>query len=147
MIFDTTYKNKRINTEIEKHVGKPFGLLERFRMKGIGSQKFLIESSSDEIDTMVCRKHNLRHCNIELRNQGLIVRFRSMGNSFAWVIPYWQLNLYQNSGQLSIYGSGHHMKVVDAYGGQIDRAFLKKILELRAEILLQSYEQSGPNSY
>ena len=144
MIFDTTYQRRRVRAAITEVTGRPFNLFERIRLKGIGSQKLLVRSSSPEIEERVCRKFNLKHCNIELRRKGIIIRFGSFSQTFAWTIPYRELSVVRNCGQLTIYSKdGHFMSVTDAHGGKIDATFLNKMMQFKAEQDLRSYEEKG----
>lgn len=143
MIFDTTYRDKRKLLAIAEVCGEPYGFFEKMRMGGIGSQKFIVRSASPEIEEQVCQQFNLKHCNIELRKKGIVVRFGSFNRNFAWTIPYHHLNLVKNHAQLTIYSSSMFINVADAHGGQIDRTFLHKLLELKAEQVLRRYEDNG----
>ncbi|MDX1407390.1 MAG: hypothetical protein R3330_04635 [Saprospiraceae bacterium] len=143
VIYDTTYRDKRIQQEIDERAGKPFGFLQRLRMKGIGSPRMHIRSASPEIQERLCQKFNLKHCNLELRRRAVIVWFGSFARTFAWVIPYPELSMVKNGVQLTIYGGGHFMNVADAHGGQIDHEFFGKLLEFKAEQLLTSFEARG----
>ena len=141
MIFDTTFRDKRIETAITDLAGERFNLIQRWRIKGTGSQKFFVRSSSPEIDEKVCRKYQLKHCNIELRKQGVVLHFGSFARTFVWAIPYRQLDLEKNCSQITIYSGAHFMTIADAYGGAIDNQFLSKLHYLKAEQVLQSFEE------
>ncbi|MDX1479871.1 MAG: hypothetical protein R3301_19305 [Saprospiraceae bacterium] len=129
---------------INEMVGRPYGILDRLRMKGIGSQKLQIRSASPEIEERVCQKFNLKHCNVELRRSGLIVWFGSFARTFAWAIPYPDLQIVKNGTQLTIYGGGHFMNVADAHGGRFDETFFQKLVDYKAEQVLTTFEQRGP---
>ena len=48
MIVDLTYYNKELNAEIDSVIGGKFNLIERMKMKGIGSRRMIIENFSTE---------------------------------------------------------------------------------------------------
>ena len=102
MLLDVSYTDKSITRKVDTEVGKPFTLKERWAMKGIGSPKLFIVDTSVEIRNLLILDNNLDSCNIELRPKGIIVRFRSLLETFALVIPYYKLTIYK--GNLATYG-------------------------------------------
>ena len=76
-------------------VGPPFKLSQRWQLGGIGSPKLIISQSSIEIHNLLVLDHNTNSCNIELRPKGIIVRFRSLLETYALIIPYYKLQLYK----------------------------------------------------
>ena len=53
MLKNVSYNNPKQEDEINNFVGKPFSLIERLKMKGIGSGKLLIVSASKEIENLL----------------------------------------------------------------------------------------------
>ena len=49
MIYDTSYYDQKITRAINTAVGKPFSLKERFKLKGIGSSRLVINEVSKDI--------------------------------------------------------------------------------------------------
>lgn len=132
MLIDVTVPERRVRQEIATQVGEAYTLRERLQMKGIGSQTFRIVKASQQIHDLAGDTHQLRHSNIELRPDGIIVHFRSRAKSLAWVIPYWKLNLYMQDGDLSLYAGQHYMRLEDAHGGKIARTYVARLYELKA---------------
>ena len=94
-------------------MGKPFSLKERLVKGGIGSPKLVINQSSIDIHNLLVLDNNLNTCNLELRPKGIILRFRSILETYAMVIPYHKLNLYKGKAQeYSIYTDKQFVKVV-----------------------------------
>lgn len=133
MLYDVTVPDKKTAREIAASVGSAYALAERLRMGGIGSQKFNVTEASAEIFDLVGDTHRLRHANIELRESGIIVHFRSRARSMAWVIPYWRLSIQMNSGMLSLHAGRHFMRLADAHGGVIERKYVARLYELQAK--------------
>ena len=113
MLLNISYKDPKIKDQIEVAVGKPFSLKERWAKGGIGSSKLLISQCSIDIHNLLVLDNNLNSCNIELRPKGIILRFRSLLETYAFVIPYHKLNLYKGKAkEYSIYKDKQFVKVV-----------------------------------
>ncbi|MEN8789508.1 MAG: hypothetical protein ABF293_10350 [Flavobacteriaceae bacterium] len=134
MLVNVSYNNKEIIKKIDEAVGKPFKLKQRWAMGGIGSPKLEITTASVEIRNLLILDNNLNSCNIELRPKGIILRFRSLLETFALVIPFYKLSIYK--GDLGIYSvyRDHHFVKVKADSKAIQK-FFKKILDYKADNL------------
>ena len=132
MLLNVSYKDPEIKRAIENAVGKPFTLVERFKLGGIGSPKLRINSASLDIHNLLVLDNNLNTCNVELRPSGIIVRFRSLLETFALVIPYYKLSLYKGKAEeYSIYRDQYFIKV-KADQKNIHQ-FFKKVLSEKAD--------------
>ena len=113
MLLNVSYKDPKIKEKIDTAVGKPFTLKERWAKGGVGSSKLIISQTSIEIHNLLVLDNNRNTCNIELRPQGIILRFRSLLETYALVIPYYKLTLYKGKAQeYSIYKDKQFVKVV-----------------------------------
>ena len=113
MLLNVSYNEPKIKEKIEAAVGKPFSLKERWAKGGIGSSKLVIGQSSMDIHNLLVLDNNRNTCNIELRPKGIILRFRSLLETYALVIPYYKLTLYKGKAQeYSIYKDKQFVKVV-----------------------------------
>lgn len=132
MLLNVSYSDKKITEKIDSEVGKPFTLKERWSMGGIGSPRLFITETSIEIHNLLILDNNRNQCNIEMRPKGIIVRFRSLLETFALVIPYYKLTLYKGDlAKYSIYRDHHFIKVqADTKAVQ---KFFKKILDHKAD--------------
>lgn len=132
MLLNVSYNDKSITRKIDAEVGKPFPLKQRWAMKGIGSPKLFISETSVEIRNLLILDNNTDSCNIELRPKGIIVRFRSLLETFALVIPYYKLNIYK--GNLATYGvyKDHYFIRVQADTKAVQK-FFKKMLDYKAD--------------
>lgn len=132
MLVNVSYNNKEITRKVDKEVGKPFTLKERFALKGIGSPKLFITESSSGIRDLLLLDNNLDSCNIEMRPNGIIVRFRSLLETFALVIPYYKLTIYK--GDFAVYSifRDHHFIKVRSDTKAIQKYF-RKILDYKAD--------------
>src|SRR5690606_5621708 len=112
MLLNVSYNNPELIRKIDAEVGKPFPLMQRIKMNGVGSPKLFITSTSMEIYNLLILDNNRNVCNIEMRPKGIIVGFRSLLESFALVIPYYKLNIYKGKAEeYSIYRDHYFIKV------------------------------------
>jgi len=134
MLVNVSYNNRELTKKIDNEVGKPFTLKERWAMNGIGSPKLFITETSMEIRNLLLLDNNLKCCNVEMRPKGIIVRFRSLLETYALVIPYYKLSIYKSN--LAIYSifRDHYFIKVKSDTKAIQK-FFKKILNFKADNL------------
>ena len=132
MLVNVSYNNKEITRKIDGAVGKPFTLKERWALKGIGSPKLFVTETSIEIRNLLLLDTTTNSCNIEMRPNGIIVRFRSLLESFALVIPYYKLTFIK--GDFAVYSifKDHYFIKVKSDTKAIQRYF-KKILNYKTD--------------
>jgi hypothetical protein len=139
MLVNVSYNNKELTRKIDDEVGKPFLLKNRWAMGGIGSPKLFITESSIEIRNLLLLDNNLDSCNIELRPKGIIVRFRSLLETYALVIPYYKLSVYKGDFAIySIYRDHYFIKVRS--DTKAVQKFFKKMLDYKADTSPTSIE-------
>ena len=131
MLQNISYNNKKQRSEIDLLVGKPFTLLERLKLGGVGSPKLYVTSSSKEIDALYLLDHNDNTCNIELRPRGVILRFRSLLETYALIVPYYKLTLFKGTSDVYSVHAEHHKVSVSAQSETV-RIFFKKIQHQKA---------------
>ncbi|MCP9201500.1 hypothetical protein MKO06_16440 [Gramella sp. GC03-9] len=132
MLLNISYNRPAISERINNEVGKPFTLFERVKLKGTGSPKLQITSSSIDIHNLLVLDNNANVCNVEMRNRGIIVMFRSLLETYALIIPYFKLNLYKGKAEeYSIYMDHYFIKVKADTPGI--HKFFKKILDYKAD--------------
>ena len=132
MLVNVSYNNKELSRKVDAEVGKPFTLKERWEMGGIGSPKLFITETSIEIRNLLILDNNLDCCNIEIRPKGIIVRFRSLLETYALIIPYYKLRLYK--GGLAVYSiyRDHYFIKVKSDTKAIQK-FFKKLIDFKAD--------------
>mgnify|MGYP003329729686 FL=1 len=113
MLLNVSYNEPEVKKKIETDVGKPFSLKKRWAKGGIGSSKLLITQTSIDIHNLLILDNNRNTCNIELRPKGIILRFRSLLETYALIIPYYKLTLYKGKAkEYSIYKDKQFVKVM-----------------------------------
>ena len=132
MLLNVSYNDNTIREKIDAEVGKPFSLKERWSMGGIGSSKLFITHTSLNIHNLLVIDQNLNTCNVELRPQGIIVRFRSLLETYALVIPFYKLKIYKGKAkEYSIYKDESLIKILA--DSKAIHKFFSKINTLKAE--------------
>lgn len=132
MLLNVSYTDKKITGKIDREVGRPFTLRERFALGGIGSPKLQIKDTSIEIRNLLALDNNLNTCSVEMRPKGIIVRFRSLLETYALVIPYYKLTVYK--GELAVYSihkDHHYVKVLG--DTKAVRKYFKKLLNHKVD--------------
>ena len=132
MLVNVSYNNKEITQRVDDEVGKPFSLRQRLQMGGVGSPKLFITASSVEIRNLLILDNNLDSCNIEMRPKGIILRFRSLLETYALVIPFYKLSVYKGDvATYSVYRDHYFVKVkADTKAVQ---KFFKKLLDYKTD--------------
>ena len=133
MLANVSYNNKAQREAIDTSVGKPYPLLQRIKLGGVGSPKLFVTSSSKEIDALFLLDHNENSCNIELRPKGIILRFRSLLETYALVVPYYKLTLFKGSSDSYSVHFEHHKVSISAQS-EPTRVFFKKIQHQKVAI-------------
>ncbi|CAI8171084.1 MAG: Uncharacterised protein [Bacteroidota bacterium] len=131
MLQNVSYNNKKQRAEIDGLLGKPFTLLERLKLGGVGSPKLHVTASSKEIDALFLLDHNDNTCNVELRPKGIILRFRSLLETYALIVPYYKLTLFKGKSDVYSVHADHHKVSISSKSKPI-RLFFKKIQQQKA---------------
>ncbi|MDC7996031.1 hypothetical protein [Altibacter sp. HG106] len=133
MLLNVSYNNHQVVRKIEGEVGKPFSLKERIKRGGIGIGHLIITEASVTINNLLILDNNRNVCNIEMRPSGIIVGFRSLLESYAWVIPYHKLTLYKGEAELySIYRETQYVKVTARPSDKKIHRFMKNLSAAKA---------------
>ena len=119
--------------QIDGMVGKPYSLMDRLRMGGIGTPSYSIHESSAGIMVLLDLDHNTNHCKIELRPGGIIVGFRSILENYAWIVPCPRLSIFRSQGLVSLHAGEHFMRLLSMSQSKSHGAFIRRLIRLRAE--------------
>ncbi|MEO6348097.1 MAG: hypothetical protein ABIO60_09345 [Aquaticitalea sp.] len=127
MILDTTYSNKEHIELINDLVGKPFGLMQSIKMKGIGSKRMMIEKVSPNMKQYLNTVDDVNYANLELRPIGLLIRINKGLKNYTWIIPYYQLVIYKTDGS-SIHAQGRFIHFRNNITFKENKTFFDKLL-------------------
>lgn len=140
MLLNVSYNEPKIKKQIDDEVGAPFSLRERWKLGGIGSPKLIITHASIDIHNLLVLDNNLDSCNVELRPKGIVVRFRSILETYALVIPYYKLKIYKGKAQeYSMYKDHYCIKVAATEKNIHD--YFKKINTQKINVLPTRLEE------
>lgn len=128
MILNTSYTDKKNDKLINETVGKPFGLIQSIKMRGIGSKRMMIADVSPNMKHYLNRAAAVNYCNLELRPLGLLIRINKGLQNFTWVIPYYQLVIYHSDGS-SIHAQGKYIQFRKNTTFKENKAFFAKLLD------------------
>lgn len=132
MLLNDSYNHQEVNRQINESVGKSYGLIERLKMKGNGSPRIKISESSPEIERLLRLDNNTDWCYVELRPKGIIIRFRSLLETYALVIPYWKLVVYKtDSDRYTLYKDQFFVRIFIQTNNE--KAFVKRVMELKGQ--------------
>ena len=133
-LYNITYKNKETEKEINVEMGKPFGLIEKLKLGGIGSRRMIIENFSEDIKNLALKVSGIQYANIELRPNGIIVHINQGIYTHAWTIPYFRLSVF-NGDFFTIHGGGSHIQFNKEKSWKENKDFLQKIVKLKSEFV------------
>ena len=86
MIYNISYRDREIIREINNTIGKPFGVIERFKMKGIGSPRFILDTASEDVLKKLPSDESMVKISVELRPKGIIVHFKKFTEHYTWML-------------------------------------------------------------
>ena len=133
-LYNITYKNKETEKEINAEMGKPFGLIEKLRLGGIGSRRMIIENFSEDLKNLALKVSGIQYANIELRPNGVIIHINQGIYTHAWTIPYLRLSIF-NGDFFTIHGGGSHIQFNKEKSWKENKDFLQKIVKLKSEFV------------
>ncbi|MDD2985944.1 hypothetical protein [Flavobacterium sp.] len=133
MLVNTSYNEKKVKEAINDLVGKPFGFFENIKLKGIGSPRLDILKTSHEIDLLLSYDNNRNFCNIELRPKGIIIRFRSLLETYSLVIPFYKLVVFKPGNTYTFHIDNHFITIDYPQSKKDIVAFINKINRLKIE--------------
>lgn len=127
MIYDTTYSNPKIKESIDLEVGTAYPLFKRFKMNGVGSGRFIIEHTSNNLSGIKNEVSDINYANMELRPKGVLIHITKGLKRYAWALPYYKLVLFYSE-NFSIHGEGQFLKFKKGQNFKENMGFFKKVL-------------------
>ena len=128
MIFNSTYTDKEKELEVEKLIGKKYGLISSIRLNGIGSKRLIVQETSENLKKIIIQKSDLIYSNIEIRSGGVIVFIAEGLNRYSWVIPYYKLVIYKTP-NYSIHSDGNFIRFSNDLNIKENLKFFKKLIK------------------
>jgi len=128
MIFNSTYTDKEKELEVEKLIGKKYGLISSIRLNGVGSKRLIVQETSQNFKKIIIQKSDLIYSNIEIRPGGVIVYIAEGLNRYSWVIPYYKFVIYKTP-NYSIHSGGDFIRFSNDFNVKENLNFFKKLLK------------------
>lgn len=136
MIINTTYHNPEHKQIIADLVGDSFSLVQKLKMKGIGSKRMIIDDVSPNMKSMMNLVSDINYGSIELRPKGILVRITKGLKNFTWIIPYYQLVIYRTNGS-SLHAQGRFVHFRNSKTFKENKKFFDKLLDEKVEYDIQ----------
>lgn len=105
MILNTTHFNSEHKQIIADLVGSPFSLVQKLKLKGVGSKRMIVDEVSPNLQQVLNIVSDINYGNIELRPKGILIHITKGLKNFTWIIPYYHLVIYKINGS-SIHAQG-----------------------------------------
>ena len=105
MLIDTTHHNSEHKQIISDLVGKPYSLVQKLKLRGVGSKRMIVDEVSPNLQQVLNTVSDINYGNIELRPNGILVHITKGLKNFTWIIPYYHLVIYKINGT-SIHAQG-----------------------------------------
>ena len=128
MIINTTHLDKEKQDLINNLVGKPFSLWESLFLKNKGSHRMIIHNLSETFNKYFKNYNNLLYANIEIREEGIIIRISANLETISWIIPFYKLIIY-NTDYFSIYVDDNYIKFRKDKYYIINKEFINSLIE------------------
>lgn len=130
-LFSTKYDDKEVKKEIDSLVGKSYNMLKSMKLGGTGSHRMIINKTSHDFSFMLNESADIVYGSIEIRPKGIIFHVVKGGlKSWAWVIPYFKLNMYHCNG-LTVYSDTSFLQVLPHKFLTKNQKFVSKLVSIK----------------
>lgn len=126
MIINTTYTDKEAAKLIDSHLGEQFSILQRIKLKGIGSKRMIINDVGPKMKQYLNVVDDINYGNIELRPKGIVIHIHKKLTSFSWIVPYYKLHIY-TSAYFSIHADGNFIQFKKNKLFKENKTFIEKM--------------------
>lgn len=136
MILNTTHYEYKHKAIISNLVGKSFSLIEKLKLRGVGSKRMIVDKVSPNMQSMVNQVSSITYANIELRPNGILVMLNKGLKNFTWIIPYYQLVIYKTN-WCSVHAQGRFVHFANSKTFRENKKFFYKLLNEKVKYDLQ----------
>ena len=140
MIYNISYNNKKIKQLINDSLGKSYGIIDTIKMRGIGSQRLKIKEASLDISSLINKNSNTNSCSIELRPKGILIHFKSILDTYGFIIPFHKLIIFKGDKNTVTFFCDTEFIKIDENSNSAYK-FIKKIIRMKLNY------NSGKNIY
>lgn len=132
VILDSTHPNKEHKQIIIDLIGKPYSLMESFKMGGVGSKRMIIEEASPNMQQYLNLVSDINYANIEMRSDGILIYINKGLKNYTWIIPFYQMVIYKTNGA-SIHAQGKYIHFKNNKTFEENKSFFKKLLDAKVK--------------
>lgn len=136
MILNTTHHDPKHKELIADLVGASYSLVQKLKLKGIGSKRMIVDEVSPNMHSMINLVDDLNYANMELRPKGVLIMINKGLKNFTWVIPFYQLVIYKTNGS-SIHAQGRYVHFRDNNTFKENKKFFDKLLDEKVKYDMQ----------
>jgi len=139
MLLNLSNNSPENQERIEQAIGKSFDLKTRQEIGGVDSGLLVINEANVEIINLLVLNEGLNTCNVEIREDGVLIRFQANMEPYALVIPFYKLKLNKGQAQQYTFFIDHYFLKLKA-----DR---KEIHEFMRRVRKQKYKHWTSQSF
>ncbi len=136
MIYDLTYTDREADKAINQELGKAFGLIERVKLRGIGSERMIVSGGTGQVDDIFTKNYRQNFANVELRPKGVLIRIRYRLEIYAFSIPYAQCSIFKSDVELTFHRGGNSIRLRNYHRKTLNKAFVRKLIQQKSSYLL-----------
>ena len=125
---------KSLNVQL----GRSFRLKEFLRNLRHGFPKFLILDANEEIIDIFSKNGRVPSFNIEFREKGILLWFKSSSDYQLLGLPYYSLSLFKGSDYLKLYSGKWFVKIWMKENAKAASWLMKEIMAQKARIYQQN---------
>ena len=133
MLLKTSIDRKQKEIEIEQICGQSFNLLAKFKYQLFGSSKYKIVSIYPDVIGFE-KSNDLIHCNLELKQKGVVLYFRFKQDEYA-IFGRFNQTVFQSSNNIFEIQIGNDIVKSEIQYKKAHQKFITKFLELKNESL------------
>ena len=131
-IYNISYRDKEQDKLINLELGRPYSILDKIKIGGVGSRRMVLEGFSSEVKSLKSKVSGLQYGSIEIRPKGIILHINRGLDVFAWTIPFYHLSIF-NGNSLKIHGGADYVQFVKEKSWEENRGFFERLLKLKSK--------------
>ena len=140
MVYNISYNNKKIKNIINDSLGHAYGIIDKIKLRGIGSQRLKIKDASLDINSLINKNSNTNSCSIELRPKGILIHFKSIMDTYGFIIPFHKLIIFKGEKNAVTFFCDSEFIKIDQNSNSSYK-FIQKIIRMKLNY------NSGKNIY
>lgn len=132
MLLNLSNNSNELKERIEKSIGKSYDLITRKEIGGVDSGLLVINEANVEIINLLVLNEGLNTCNVEIREDGVLIKFQANMEPYALVIPFYKLKLNKGHAEQYTFFIDHYFLKLKADRKEI-HDFMRRVRKKKAE--------------